>query len=48
MFGSIFAQIRGVEAGLLPTEEQIGRLAQNIEKMHILWVGSGWSTHQPK
>jgi hypothetical protein len=30
MFDSIFALIRGVEAGLLPTEEHTGALAQTI------------------
>jgi hypothetical protein len=48
MFDSIFAQVQGVEAGLLPTEEQIGTLAQTIENTCVLWVGSGWSTDQPK
>jgi hypothetical protein len=48
MFDSIFAQVRGVEAGLLPTEEQIGTLETTIEKTRELWLGSGWSTDQPK
>ena len=48
MFDSIFAQVRGVEAGLLPTNEQIEKLAQTIEMTRVLWVGSGWSTNQPK
>ncbi len=48
MFDSIFAQVRGVDAGLLPTEEQIVALEQTIEKTRELWVGSGWSTDQPK
>jgi hypothetical protein len=48
MFDSFFAQVHGVEAGLLPTEEQIGALVQIIEQMRILWGGSGWSTDQPK
>jgi hypothetical protein len=48
MFNSIFAQVHGVEAGLLPTEEQIGALAQIIEQARVLWVVSGWSTNQPK
>jgi hypothetical protein len=48
MFDSIFAQVRGVEAGLLPTDEQVGALAEIIEQTRVLWVGSGWSTDQPK
>jgi hypothetical protein len=48
MFDSIFAQVRGVDAGLLPTEEQISMLATTIEKTRELWLGSGWSMDQPK
>ena len=48
MFDSIFAQVQGIDAGVLPTEEQIETLAQTIEKTRVLWVGSGWSTDQPK
>jgi hypothetical protein len=48
MFDSIFAQVRGVEAGLLPTEEQIGTLETTIQKTRELWLGSGWSTDQQK
>jgi hypothetical protein len=48
MFDSILAQVRGVDAGLLPTEEQISMLATTIEKTRELWLGSGWSTDQPK
>jgi hypothetical protein len=46
MFDSIFAQVQGVDAGLLPTEEQISMLAVSIENTHELWLGSGWSTDQ--
>jgi hypothetical protein len=48
MFDSIFAQVRGIDAGLLPTEDQISTLVDTIEKTRVLWVGSGWSTDQPK
>jgi hypothetical protein len=51
MFDLIFAQLRGVDVGLLPTEsteDQISMLATTIEKTHELWFGSGWSTDQPK
>jgi hypothetical protein len=48
MFDSIFAQVQGVDAGLLPTEDQISMLAITIEKTCKLWLGSGWSTEQLK
>jgi hypothetical protein len=48
MFDSIFAQVQGVDAGLLPTENKISLCATAIEKTHKLWLGSGWSTDQRK
>ena len=48
MIDSIFAQVRGVKAGLLPTEEQIGTLETTIGKWCELWLGCGFSTNQPK
>ena len=47
-FDSIFAQVQGVEAGLLPTEEQIGTLETTIGKTRELWLSCGWLTDQPK
>ena len=38
MFDSIFAQVRGVEAGLLPTEDQIVLLEKTIEQTRVLWI----------
>jgi hypothetical protein len=37
-----------VDAGLLPTEDQIVTLEQTIEPTRVLWLQSGWSTDQPK
>ncbi len=48
LFDSIFAQVRGVEAGLLPTEEQILKLEETIDMTGKLWLERGWSTDQPK
>jgi hypothetical protein len=41
LFDSMFAQIRGVEAGLLPTEEQTLKLEETINMAHKLWLERG-------
>jgi len=51
MFGlldTIWSNVRGIEAGLLPTEEQINLLRKAIAKAKETWGVMGMTTLQPK
>ena len=45
---TIWSAVRGIDCGLLPTEEQLQSLAQGIQKGKHLWLKMGLSTRQPK
>jgi hypothetical protein len=45
---ALFSHIRGVDEGLLPTEEQIEALERIVEQTRKLWIGCGLTTLQPK
>jgi hypothetical protein len=44
----IWSSVRGVEGGLLPTDEQIGQLERTLADTKKLWLHLGLTTLQPK
>jgi hypothetical protein len=45
---AIWANVRGVDAGLLATDEQLDFLERTVLKGKALWIGMGIGTLQPK
>lgn len=44
----IWANVRGVEAGLLPTDEQCNQLEKALAEAKQLWIDMELTTNQPK
>ena len=44
----MWSNVRGIDAGLLPTEEQLADLEKALEKAKQKWIELGLSTEQPK
>lgn len=48
LLDTIWSSVRGKEAGLLPTDEQLDRLEQALSECRQLWLSMGLTTNQPK
>ena len=48
LLDAVWSSVRGVDAGLLPTPEQITILANALDAAKVLWIKMGLSTLQPK
>ena len=48
LLDAIWSSVRGLDAGLLPTDEQKERLAEALKEGKALWLRMGLSTLQPK
>jgi hypothetical protein len=48
LLDAIWLSVRGLDAGLLPTDEQKERLAESLKEGKALWFRMGLSTLQPK
>ena len=45
---AIWSSVRGIDSGLLPSEEQLAQLEKAINKAKQLWITCGLTTRQPK
>ena len=48
LLDAIWSTVRGIDAGLLPTDEQKERLANALKEAKALWLQMGLTTLQPK
>ena len=48
LLDAIWSSVRGLDTGLLPTDEQTESLADALKKGKALWLRMGLSTRQPK
>jgi hypothetical protein len=48
LLDTVWSAVRGIDSGLLPTDEQIARLASALQEAKTLWLAMGLSTMQPK
>ena len=48
LLDTIWSNVRGIEGGLLPTNEQVNLLRKAIQKGKALWISMNMSTLQPK
>jgi hypothetical protein len=48
LLDTVWAAVRGIDSGLLPTNDQIARLSGALQEAKTLWLAMGLSTMQPK
>jgi hypothetical protein len=48
LLDAVWSSVRGIDAGLLPTHEQIESLSNALQEAKSLWISMGLSTLQPK
>jgi hypothetical protein len=48
LLDAVWSSVRGIDSGLLPTNEQITKLSDALQEAKTLWLAMGLSTQQPK